>query len=113
MFKLFFLFLFIFIVLSNKFRTITVGNPDTNVWIVGSSIIKDAFVSARSRPGGLNVSIWWQGKRGMVVRQIKGQIRLMKKFEDAPQFIILHVAGNDLGYKKVGFLRNNIKNIIR
>jgi hypothetical protein len=49
----------------------------------------------------------------MVVRQIKGQIRLMKKFEDAPQFIILHVAGNDLGYKKVVFLRNNIKNIIR
>jgi hypothetical protein len=37
----------------------------------------------------------------------------MKKFEDAPQFIILHVASNDLGYKKVGFLRNNIKNIIR
>jgi hypothetical protein len=66
----------IFIVLSNKFRTITVGNPDTNVWIVGSSIIKEAFVSARSRPGGtclglgrLNVSTWWQGKRGMVVSQ--------------------------------------------
>ena len=96
------------------------GNLDTTVWIVGSSIIKDEFVSARSCPGGtclglspLNVSIWWQGKQGMVVRQIKGQIRLMKKFEDAPQFIILHVAGNDLGYKKVGFLRNNIKNIIR
>jgi hypothetical protein len=49
----------------------------------------------------------------MVVRQIKGQIRLMKKFEDAPQFIILHVAGKDLGYKKVVFLRNNIENIIR
>jgi hypothetical protein len=63
---------------------------------VGSSIIKDAFVSARSRTGGtclglsrLNVSIWWQGKQGMVVRQIKGQIRLMKKFEDAPQFKLL------------------------
>ena len=85
-----------------------------------SSIIKDAFVSARSRPGGtclrlsrLNVSIWWQGKRGMVARQIKGQIRLMKKFEVAPQFIILHVAGNDLGCKKVGALRNEIKYIIR
>lgn len=115
-----FLFLFISIVLSNKFSTITVGNPDTNVWIVGSSIIKDAFVSAKSRPGGtclglsrLNVSIWWQGKRGRVTRQIKGKIRLMKKYEDPPQFIILHVAGNDLGCEKVGFLRNNLKNIIR
>ena len=29
--------------------------------------------------------------------QIKGQIRLMKKYEDPPQFIILHVAGNNLG----------------
>jgi hypothetical protein len=56
---------------------------------------------------------WWQGKQGMVVRQIKGQIRLMKKFEDAPQFIILHVASNDLGCKKVGALRNEIKYIIR
>ena len=36
----------------------------------------------------------------MVVSQIKGQIRLMKKYEDSPQFIILHVAGNDLGWKK-------------
>ena len=78
---------------------------------MGSSIIKEAFVSARSRPGGtclglghLNESAWWQGKRGMVVSQIKGQIRLMKKYEESPQFIILHVAGNDLGWRKVGFV---------
>ena len=31
--------------------------------------------------------MWWQGKRGLVVSQIKGQIRLMKKYEDPPQFI--------------------------
>jgi hypothetical protein len=49
----------------------------------------------------------------MVVSQIKGQIRLMKEYEDPPQFTILHVAGNDLGCKKVGFLRNEIKYIIR
>ena len=86
------------------------------MWIVGSPIMKDAFVSAKSRPGGtflglsrLNVSIWWQGKRGMVVRQINGQIRLMKNYEDTRQFIILHVAGNDLSCQKVGFSRNNIK----
>ena len=41
--------------------------------------------------------------------QFKGQIRLMKKYDDPPQFIILHVAGNDLGCEKVGFLRNEIK----
>ena len=40
----------------------------------------------------------------MVAGEIKGQIRLMKKYEDPPQFIILHVAGNDLGWTKVGFV---------
>ena len=39
----------------------------------------------------------------MVVSQIKGQIRLMKKYEDSPQFIMLHVAGNDFGLKKSRF----------
>jgi hypothetical protein len=37
------------------------------------------------------------------------QIRMMKRFEDPPHFLILHVSGNDLGAVKVGFLRNNIK----
>ncbi|XP_063423642.1 uncharacterized protein LOC134707625 isoform X4 [Mytilus trossulus] len=96
-----------------------VGDP-VNVWIVGSSIVKHAFVTARDRPGGvnlglgrLNASFWWQGKGGMLVRHVKGQLRTMKKYEDPPHFLVLHVAGNDLGSSKVGFLRNEIKNIIR
>lgn len=90
------------------------------VWMVGSSLIKDAFVSAKKRPGGtslgldrINVSIWWQGKSGMVSRQIKSQLRIMKRYEDPPQLLVLHVSGNDLGAIKVGFLRNNLKNTIR
>ncbi|CAC5422578.1 unnamed protein product [Mytilus coruscus] len=96
-----------------------VGDP-VNVWIVGSSIVKHAFVTARDRPGGvnlglgrLNASFWWQGKGGMVVKHVKGQLRTMKKYEDPPHFLVLHVAGNDIGSSKVGFLRNEIKNMIR
>ncbi|CAC5400996.1 unnamed protein product [Mytilus coruscus] len=94
-----------------------VGDP-VNVWIVGSSIVKHAFVTARDRPGGvnlglgrLNASFWWQGKGGMVVKHVKGQLRTMKKYEDPPHFLVLHVA--DIGSSKVGFLRNEIKNMIR
>jgi lysophospholipase L1-like esterase len=35
------------------------------------------------------------------------------RVENPPGYIVLHVGGNDLGYVKVGFLRNRIKNIIR
>ncbi|VDI73212.1 Hypothetical predicted protein [Mytilus galloprovincialis] len=60
---------------SNAYKGI-VGDP-VNVWIVGSSIVKHAFVTARDRPGGvnlglgrLNASFWWQGKGGMIVRSM-------------------------------------------
>ncbi|CAG2232678.1 unnamed protein product [Mytilus edulis] len=103
---------------SNAYKGI-VGDP-VNVWIVGSSIVKHAFVTARDRPGGvnlglgrLNASFWWQGKGGMIVRHVKAQLRTMKKYEDPPQFLLLHVGGNDLGNSKVGFLRNVIKDMIR
>ncbi|CAC5399581.1 Neurotrypsin,Scavenger receptor cysteine-rich type 1 protein M130,Deleted in malignant brain tumors 1 protein,Scavenger receptor cysteine-rich domain-containing group B protein,Soluble scavenger receptor cysteine-rich domain-containing protein SSC5D [Mytilus coruscus] len=96
-----------------------VGDP-VNVWIVGSSIVKHAFVAARDRPGGvnldlgrLNASLWWQGKGGMIVKHVKSQLRTMKKYEDPPHFLILHVAGNDIGSSRVGFLRNEIQNVIR
>ena len=60
------------------------------------------------------VSIVMVGIRCFSVIVSKGRKNFkMKKFEDTPQFIILHVAGNDLGCKKVVFLRNEIKNIIR
>ncbi|CAC5376145.1 unnamed protein product [Mytilus coruscus] len=71
-----------------------VGDP-VNVWIAGSSIVKHAFVTARDRPGGvnlglgrLNASFWWQGKGGMIVKHVKGQLRTMKTYEDPPHFLV-------------------------
>ena len=90
------------------------------MWVLGSSIVKEAFIAARRRPGGvnlglsnLNVSIWWQGKSGMVASQIKPHIITMLKYEEPPTFLVIHVAGNDLGNIKVGYLRNQLKSIIR
>ncbi|CAG2188093.1 unnamed protein product [Mytilus edulis] len=77
------------------------------VWIVGSSIIKHAFGEARGRPGGVNlglqrmgVNIWWQGKCGGKVLDMKQQIRTMLKYEDPPTILVLHIGGNDIGGKK-------------
>jgi hypothetical protein len=57
--------------------------------MVGSSIVKNAFIVARQQPGGINlglsiinVEIWWQGIRGLVIEQIMKQIVTMLQYED-------------------------------
>jgi hypothetical protein len=71
-------------------------------WIVGSSIVKNGFLEARSRPGGSNLclkdgEIWWQGKGGMLTNQLSNRIRTMLNFEYPPDHLIIHVGVNDLG----------------
>jgi hypothetical protein len=53
--------------------------------------------------GRLNVSIWWQRKRGMVVSQIKGSIKLMKKYEDPHNSLYYMLQVMTWVEKKVGF----------
>lgn len=84
--------------------------------MVGSSIVKNAFFASTHRPGGanlglqrLNVSIWWQGKGGMGIHQLLHHLEIMLNYEDPPTYLILHLAGNDIGSMKVGYLRNVIK----
>lgn len=77
-------------------------------------------MKARSRPGGLNLglerlnaTVWWQGKSGMVVSQLEGHLKRLKKYEDPPDYLLIHVGCNDIGNIKVGHLRNDIKNILQ
>ena len=49
----------------------------------------------------------------MGVKKLMQQVRTMLKFEDPPNFMILHVAGNDIGDMKVGNLRNYIKRVLK
>lgn len=92
---------------------------ENTVWIVGSSLIRDAFVRARAKTEGINlglsrigIKIWWQGYSGMVVKNLESKIESMLKYEAPPNYIILHVGGNDLGKVKVGVLRNDLKGLI-
>ncbi|CAG2230792.1 unnamed protein product [Mytilus edulis] len=91
-------------------------SQEVSVWIVGSSLIRNAFVHARSRTGGVNlglhrigVKIWWQGYGGMGIKDLESTIKRLMKYEKAPKYLVLHIAGNDLGKTKLGFLRNEIK----
>lgn len=82
--------------------------------------MKRAFIQARKCPGGsnlclerLNAELWWQGKGGMIISQLRGRIRTMLKFEGPPHYLIVHVGANDLGNLPAGDLRNEIKKNLR
>lgn len=90
------------------------------MWIVGSSIVRDAFITARSSYGGSNLdlgrlglSLWWQGKGGLRVKDIKNKFRTLLKVENAPDIIILHCGGNDIGQIKSFELRNQLQSILQ
>jgi len=92
------------------------GNT-ARVWLVGSSIIKHAFVEAWQSPTGTNLglerigaSLWWQGRSGLRLLSLKGHVRTLLRYEEPPNIILIHIGGNDLGYIKVGVLRNWLKN---
>lgn len=84
---------------------------------MGSSIIRDAFLEARHRPGGPNLclpntSIWWQGRGGMKASQLRGQILTMLQYEDPPQYLLIHVGANDIGETRTDDLREYLKNVV-
>lgn len=76
----------------------------TSVWILGSSIIKHAWLHSKNRPGGTNlglerigVNLIWQGYSGMKLCQLKRRVRNLLKFVDPPSYIVIHCGGNDIG----------------
>ena len=98
----------------HEITKICIGKP-AKIWITGSSLVKNAFIESRQRPGGtnlcldrLNTEIWWQGKSGMVTSQLRRQIRIMKTYEDPPKFLVVHVGANDLGNIKTKDLREKL-----
>ena len=70
------------------------------VWLVGSSIIKRAFPIARQEPSGsslgLPARLWWQGYGGLTLGRTKRKLDTLRLVEDPPDFMLLHVGGNDL-----------------
>jgi hypothetical protein len=87
-----------------------------SVWIIGSSIIKHAFTYARTTYDGIslglnrrNCSIWWQGNGGMHWDELVPRIKYLLKIERAPDMLIVHCGGNNLGYHHLHKLRLQIK----
>uniref|UniRef100_K1PR21 SGNH hydrolase-type esterase domain-containing protein n=1 Tax=Magallana gigas TaxID=29159 RepID=K1PR21_MAGGI len=86
-----------------------IENPTTSastwqVWCVGSSIIKHAFLAAMLRTGEINlglerlgIKIWWQGYAGLKFTDLKKKVMYLTRLEEAPDFLVIHCRGNDLG----------------
>jgi len=78
------------------------------VWIIGSSIVRNAFVHARKSSVGINLGLsrvglqlLWQGYGGMTTCDVMSKVGNLMRVENPPGYIVLHVEGNDLGYVKV------------
>lgn len=86
--------------------------------ILGSSLVKNAFVDARKRPGGVNLSlqrigvnIWWQGRSELTLRRLKDHIKIMLRYEDPPSKLVIHIGGNDIGKVRLGYLQYQLKEL--
>ncbi|KAK3105886.1 hypothetical protein FSP39_007913 [Pinctada imbricata] len=65
---------------------------EKRVWVVGSSIVKHAFVKARTSYDGVNMglqrcntTVWWQGQGGMRWNQLERKLTYLQTFEDFPR----------------------------
>lgn len=74
------------------------------MWIVGSSLIKWAFYSAKNSIDGVNLGlrrrnyrVFWQGKGGMKWFDLIPKIRLLSRYESPPDILIIHCGANDIG----------------
>lgn len=74
-----------------------------SVWIVGSSIIRDAHVHAAWRPDGINLGldkfggkIIWDFQGGMRIQHLKEHIEHLLVFHPSPKYLVVHCGGNDI-----------------
>lgn len=77
---------------------------------MGSSIVKRAFMVARGRSDGSNLGVhaqlWWQGYSGLTLKRTQKKLGTLLQVEDPPEFILLHVGGNDLKRTPVKALKD-------
>lgn len=87
------------------------------VWLFGSSIIKHAFPSARRHPGrsslGLQAYLWWQGYSGMSLMRSQRKLTTLLEVEYPPNFILVHIGGNDLDRTPVKALKDRLHDLLK
>ncbi|XP_053407289.1 uncharacterized protein LOC128559503 [Mercenaria mercenaria] len=91
----------------------------TNVWIIGSSLIKGAYHRLAFRPDGnslglqhYNVRITWEFLSGMRIRDIRRSVQYLLQFKDEPDIIVIHCGGNDIGTKSTWDITFEFKMLI-
>ena len=89
------------------------------IWMLGSSIIKHAQVESVLRPGGsnlnlerINVSLWWQGYRGLQLIRAIQKLKMLKQVGPSPKALFLHCGGNDIGKQSIRKIRLAVKQLL-
>ena len=84
--------------------TLISDRKKSDVWIIGSSIIRDAYqIACRRSEGGhlglqsLGYNVIWEYQGGMNVSDLKPTIEYLMNFNNPPKFLIIHCGGNDIG----------------
>ncbi|XP_052695416.1 uncharacterized protein LOC128173783 [Crassostrea angulata] len=87
-----------------------------SVWIVGSSIVRNAGIAALSRPGGhglglqtKGIDIWWQGYGGLRFVDLSCKLSWLAQFENPPNFIVIHCGANDIHQVKTQKLLDRVR----
>lgn len=88
----------------NIFYNLSLLVSEPVVWIIGSSIVRDAYEWATGRPDGPDLGlakfgacVFWDFQSGMRLCNVLDSVRYMSRHYPQPQFIILHCGGNDIG----------------
>jgi hypothetical protein len=86
--------------------------------VVGSSLVKNAFVEARQSYDGCslglkrnNIRVWWQRKGDMSWGELVPRITLLLQYEP-PKILVIHCGGNSIGIMPLFHLRRQMKEAI-
>ena len=58
------------------------------------------------------VNLWWQGKGGLTLREVVPRLRLLLQYEAAPNYLVLHVGGNDIGQYPFKIVRQRLLTVL-
>ena len=90
------------LLLFTKIRVVS----GSSVWIIGSSIVRDAYFRSLHRPDGpglglaeFGIGVYWEHQSGMRLCNVLELATYMKNFYPLPDLLVLHCGGNDIGFK--------------
>ena len=86
------------------------------IWIIGSSIVKQAYEHTSKRPTGENLGldrygylVTWIGHSGMKWRELTNMLTTMVSALGVPDILIIHCGANDIGQEPCGKLLHEMK----